>query len=181
MQPTNLVENKKMREWAKEAFGLEKDESSRLENYVTGMLCYRLNMKMTKGNTLTYGEKEIAQSIRNAFLKFPAYSGRTYRNIQFHSEAEYSDFLFEYSVGNTVTWNGFTSTSKRPNGYPLFGNYVIHMVVDGVSGRDIADTYGIPRQQDVTYLPGAKVRVVKITTANDGCPLIYLEEVRRDD
>lgn len=114
-------------------------------------------------------------------MKFPAYRGRTYRNIRCNTEEDYHALLSEYVEGSTVKWKGFTSTSKRPNGYPLFGDTVVHMVVEGVSGRDIADTYGVPRQQEVTYLPGVKVEVVKITTANDGCPLIYLKEISENE
>ena len=84
--------------------------------------------------------------------------------------------MAEYAEGSSVTLRAFTSTSKRPNGYPLFGGGVVHLVVDGYSGRDIADTYGLSRQQEVLYLPGTEMSVIRVTTANDGNPLIYLKE-----
>ncbi|MBR2483624.1 MAG: hypothetical protein IKB53_02640, partial [Oscillospiraceae bacterium] len=177
VQPTNLSEDKKMRMRAIERFDLKKDEASRLENYVGGMLCYRLNKKMMNESPLTAGEQEIIQSIKDALLKFPSYSGCTYRNIRCSAKEGYNAIFSEYTEGNIITWRGFTSTSKRPNGYPLFGDGIVHMVVEGASGRDIADTYGVPRQQEVTYLPGVKMEVVKVTIANDGYPLIYLKEV----
>ena len=50
------------------------------------------------------------------------------------------------------------------------------MVIDGVSARDISETFN-PGQAEVIYLPGVKYRVTKVTTANDGFPLIYGEEI----
>ena len=53
---------------------------------------------------------------------------------------------------------------------------VVHLVIDGVSARDISETFN-PGQAEVIYLPGVKYRVTKVTTANDGFPLIYGEEI----
>ena len=83
----------------------------------------------------------------------------------------------EHAEGNTVELKAFTSTSKRPNGYPRFGNFVIHMEIDGASGADIADTYGLPRQQEVILLPGTEIEILGVTQANDGNPLIIAREV----
>lgn len=74
-----------------------------------------------------------------------------------------------------------TLTSKRPNGYPLFGKYVVHMVLDGVSGRDIADTYGIPKQQEVMFLPGDRYKVNSVSVANDGHPIIFAKEIANNE
>ena len=154
---------------------MDEAESSRLEQYVRGFLCYSLNKRMNLG-TQGGGEQEIAADIQRALEKFREYNGRAYRNLKFDSKEEYDAFLAEYAEGSSVTLRAFTSTSKRPNGYPLFGGGVVHLVVDGYSGRDIADTYGLSRQQEVLYLPGTEMSVIRVTTANDGNPLIYLKE-----
>ena len=83
--------------------------------------------------------------------------------------------------GNTVEFKAFTSTSKIPNGYPLFGKNVVLVVVDGVSGRDIADTFGLPRQQEVVYLPSSKIETKKVMVANDGNPWIFAQEVASNE
>lgn len=51
------------------------------------------------------------------------------------------------------------------------------MVIDGFSGRDISESYSLPGQQEVVHLPGAKLRITDVRTANDGNPLIYAKEV----
>ena len=38
-------------------------------------------------------------------------------------------------------------------------------------------TFGIPSQQEVVYLPGTRLLILKRTTANDGKPLIFAQEV----
>ena len=165
---------RKQRETAKR-LGMDEAESSRLEKYVKGILCYRLNGKLSSG-TATNIETSIAADIQKALKKFPQYEGQTYRNLKFDDEKACDAFLAEYAEGSSVTMRAFTSTSKRPNGYPKFGGGVVHLVIDGHSGRDIADTYGLPRQQEVIYLPGTEMTVIRVTTANDGNPLIYLKE-----
>ena len=175
IQPEDLrALQRKQRETAKR-LGMSRNEASRLERSVKGLFSYEFNRRMDDGN-LNEGEKVIARDIQSALEKFPEYNGRAYRNLKFDSKEEYDAFLAEYAEGSSVTLRAFTSTSKRPNGYPLFGGGVVHLVVDGYSGRDIADTYGLSRQQEVLYLPGTEMSVIRVTTANDGNPLIYLKE-----
>lgn len=175
-EAANLAERKQLMGKAVEKYGLEPQEASRLDGYVFGSLCYMLNYKARMGS-LNPAEQGIVDSIASALKKFPKYEGRTYRNLQFTTEADYRDFLAKYAEGNTVHLVGFTSTSKLPNGYTKFGRGVVHMVVDGASGCDIADTFGIKRQQEVIYLPDTELKVTKVMTANDGNPLIFTEEV----
>lgn len=179
IQPTDLRALRKRQQETAQRLGMEGTEASRLEGYVQGLFSYTFNRRMEAG-TLNASEQAIAADIMRALSKFPTYEGRTYRNLRFRTEADYDAFLAEYAKGTQVTLRAFTSTSKRPNGYPLFGEGVVHMVVDGRSGRDIADTYGFPRQQEVTYLPGTELEVTQVSTANDGNPLIYLQEVTND-
>lgn len=177
---TDFRADNQRRAEAAEKYGLSDDEATRLGRYVGGPLCYILNERMIAG-TLKDGEISLVESIRNALLKMPEYSGRTYRNLKFNTEKQYNDFLSEHSEGNMVELKAFTSTSKLPNGYPVFRNGVVHLVIDGVSGRDIADTFGLPRQQEVVYLPGTVIEIKKVMIANDGNPLIFVQEVKRDE
>ena len=177
---TDMKADKKRRAEAAAKYGLSADEAKRLSNYVGGQFCYVLNNRMING-TLADGDSNIINDIRNALLKLPEYSGRTYRNLRFKTEKQYNDFLEEYAEGNTVEFKAFTSSSKSPNGYPLFGGKVVHLVIDGVSGRDISDTFGLPRQQEVVYLPSTKIEIKKVMVANDGNPLIFAQEVESNE
>ncbi len=160
--------------------GLEEKEINMLEGYVEGHYCYILNKKIYSKRKLTEGDIRGLEIITNTLKKFPVFGGRTYRNLQFTSEKEYYAFLEEYAAGKSVTLKALTSTSKLPNGYPCIGGGVVHLVIDGSTGRDIADTFGMPRQQEVIYLPGTKLRIVEVKTANDGNPLIFAQEVTED-
>ena len=175
IEASDLKADRERRQEAIKRFELSSDEASRLENYVGGYMCYRLNQKLM-ADQLTAGEKNIVTSIKNALLKFPSYSGRTYRNLKFRTEDSYHAFLLELSEGEEIRFKAFSSTSKQPNGYPLFGRGVVHLVIDGKSGRDIADTFGLLRQQEVIFLPETQFRVIKMKIANDGNPLIFLQE-----
>jgi hypothetical protein len=60
------------------------------------------------------------------------------------------------------------------------GDYVIHLVIDGFSSRDVSDLFAFPWQKEVIYLPGTEIHVTRVTTANDGYPLIYAQEVKKN-
>lgn len=177
---TDFNADKQRRAEAAEKYGLSSNEANMLGDYVGGQMCYILNRRMING-TLAKNDSKVVDSIRNALLKFPEYSGRTYRNLQFKTEKEYNDFLAENTEGKTVEFKAFTSASKLPNGYPLFGDGVVHLVIDGGSGRDIADTFGLPRQQEVIYLPDTAIEIKKVMVANDGNPLIFAQEVKPNE
>lgn len=155
-------------------YGIGAEDSASLRNYIKATF-YMLNKRMRNGEYAQ--DSAVVQRITSALKKFPTYSGRTYRNLAFANESEYQAFLEEYAAGNRTVLKAFTSTSKRPNGYPKFGKFVVHMALDGDSGADIAETYGMPRQQEVILLPGTEIEVVDVTTANDGNPLIIAREV----
>lgn len=131
----------------------------------------------------TASNRDIAyiQNMIEAIQKFPVYNGRTYRNVMFQNEQDYNSFLEKNLQDEVVKLKAITSSSKRPNGYPLLGKYVVHIVIDGVSGRDIADTYGIPKQQEVLFLPGTQYKVNSVSVANDGHPIIYAKEIANDE
>ncbi len=178
--PVVPYDRKALKQRQKEAekiYRLTEIQSRRLTNYVA--CAGFLNEKMLYENISEDDRRYIAE-LQQALKKFPTFSGRTYRNLKFKDVQSYNNFLKENAENETVTIKAFTSTSKTPNGYPLFGKYVVHMVLDGVSGRDIADTYGIPRQQEVLYLPGTRYIVNRVTKANDGKILIFVKETSND-
>jgi N12 class adenine-specific DNA methylase len=167
-------------EKAKKEYGLSDDEAFSVYTYVIGN-AYEITRLQRAGDGAEWSEWEtiVADNIREGLLKHPTYSGRTYRNLDFDSEFDkdnYEPFILENEVGKEVTLKAFTSASKNPNGYPSTGKKVVHLVIDGVSARDISETFN-PGQAEVIYLPGVKYKVTKVTIANDGFPLIYGEEI----
>ena len=116
----------------------------------------------------------------SGFEKMPSFTGRTYRNLVFKNTVDYNEFLNIYAVGKEVSLNEFASASKNPNGYVVNDGHVVHLVIDGFSGKDISNSFGIPSQQEVVYLPGTKLHVDSIKIANDGNLLIFAQEVTSD-
>ena len=174
------IDNSASSEKAKKEYGITDDEAFSIDSYVDGN-AYEITRLQRAGDGAEWGEWEtlVADNIRKGLLKHPTYSGRTYRNLDFDSEFDkdnYDAFILENEVGKEVTLKAFTSASKNPNGYPSTGKKVVHLVIDGVSARDISETFN-PGQEEVIYLPGVKYKVTKVTIANDGFPLIYGEEI----
>jgi len=178
-EPTDLKLLQKNRRTADQKYGLSEKESATLEAYVRG-IAYLANQKLRYGN-MSESDIKFIQSIIDAAKKFPVYEGRAYRNLIFKGEQDYKAYLEENMQDKIVELDAITSTSKRPNGYPLFGKYVVHLVLDGVSGRDIADTYGIPKQQEVLFLPGTQYTVSSVEVANDGHPIIFAKEIANNE
>ena len=154
---------------------MKKNESMRIESYVSG-LAYELNKRMNSG-ILSEQDQNYADKVRDAFRKFPQYKGTTFRNLSFGSKKAFEEFLLGHKKGEVIKLKAFTSTSKSPNGYKVSGEFIVHMEFRGESNADISETYGLPRQQEVVYMPGIEIRVSDVTTANDGNPFIIVEEV----
>ena len=178
IEPVNLKLLEELRKISDKKFNLSEIQGRSLRSYI--MCSNVINTKM-RLESITDRDQIYINRLSDALNKFPIFEGRVYRNLKFKNEKEYNVFFEENSKGNTITLKTFTSTSKKPNGYPLFGKYVVHMVFDGVSGRDIADTYGVPRQQEVLYLPGTRYKVDSISIANDGNPIIFVKEIANNE
>ena len=138
---------------ADKRYGITQEEGRSLAGYTQATFAM-MNKKMQDGTVDPVKDQPAVDRVLAALKKFPSFEGTTYRNLKFKTEGQYNDFLEKHAAGKTVTLKSFTSTSKRPNGYPLFGDHVVHMAIAGKTGADIADTYGIPRQQEVILLPG---------------------------
>ena len=175
----NLWDEKKAE--AKQAYRLDDNESDGVNNYVYG--------KAYEWNAILRGDPNfertefvdfwIEQTI-NGLSKFPRFEGRTYRNLSFTNKDGFDLFLSKHRTGMDVDVDYFASSSKDPNGYVVDGDFIVHMVIDGFGGRDISDSYAIPGQQEVIYLPGTKIRITTVRTANDGHTLIYAQEVKEN-
>lgn len=174
-EATDFAEVKRRRKAAVEDYGLEKNESMRIESYVSG-LAYELNKRMNSG-ILSEQDQNYADKVRDAFRKFPQYKGTTFRNLSFGSKKAFEEFLLEHKKGEVIKLKAFTSTPKSPNGYKVSREFIVHMEFRGESNADISETYGLPRQQEVVYMPETEIRVSDVTTANDGNPFIIVEEV----
>ena len=163
---------------AKAVYGISDEESQSLELYVAGAAFdwTRLQRTTPESEWSEY-ERTLIAWCQNGLSKLPKYNGTTYRNMSFSTIEERDKFLRELQTGDPVPLRAFTSSSKDPNGYVVPGEYVVHMVINGVSGHDMSGTYSTPKQKEVVFLPGVKMKQTILTKANDGHPLIYVQEV----
>lgn len=173
-------------ETARKEYGLAEAEDWRLKLYVSGS-AYSLTktQRDQQESEWSVNDRQGIESTSSALSKFPEFSGRTYRNLIFglpgEAENAYDTFLSEHQKGSVVELKAFSSASKNPNGYVVEGEKVVHMVIDGFSGKDIADTYGIPSQQEVVHMPGTRLLITETGTANDGHPIIFAKELDKND
>lgn len=162
---------------AEKKYGISDEESSAAQLYVKGSAYeWTALQRTTPESEWSEYEKTWIGWMTDALRKLPVYQGTTYRNLTFKTVADYGAFVQEHSAGNIVTLKAFTSSSKDPNGYVVGGDYIVHMVIDGVSGHDMSGTYSTPKQQEVIFLPDVQMRITNVTTANDGNILIYAKE-----
>ncbi len=172
-------------EAAKKEYGLTEEEAFAIRYYVEGG-AYNLTRTQRKNDRSDQSgyDSYIENLVREGLFKHPTYSGITYRNLDFdtafNTEEDYADFLYKNGKGKVVNIDAFSSASKIPNGYITTGNKVVHLVIKGESARDISETFN-EDQQEVIYLPGSKYLVVRVTTANDGNPLIYGKEITNNE
>ena len=178
IEPVNFKLLEKIRNQSDEKYGLTEEQSRALRSYV--MSAKYMNDKMRSGK-ITESDISHIKKLTEALKKFPTFEGRTYRNLKFENEQSYNAFIEKHKKNSIIISDAFTSTSKKPNAYPLFGKYVVHIVVDGVGGYDIADTYGLPRQQEVIFLPGMQYKVSNVSTANDGNPILFVKEIANNE
>ncbi len=91
-------------------------------------------------------------TLNDALDKIPDQSGRFWRNVDM-SAAEQA----AYSPGSVHTWAAFSSSSTHQN---VFGNRNTRFVIRGLHGKDIREYSAYPREDEVLFKAGTRVRVV---------------------
>ena len=157
---------------------LTEAESAALLAYKSGG-SYQLNAKLREGMELSELEQQIVDGLDTALPKLPAHKGTLYRNIGFDGfgDQEARDaFVAQHSEGALVTYPSYTSTSTAEDGYPVEGDYVVHMVIEGETGRNLAG-YGNNSESEVLFERKKSFEVSKLTYDENGTPTIYMTEV----
>ena len=158
--------------------GLTDGEHNALMVYKSGG-SYTLNAKLREGVILDEHEQYIVDNLISGLEKLPVYKGKVYRNIMFDGfgdKAARDAFVRSHVIGEWITYEGFTSTSTAVDGYPLDGDFVVHMEIESVNGRDLSG-YGNNFESEVLLTHPSQFIPSKIEYAADGTPTIYLTEV----
>lgn len=169
LKPTNSEEG-----------SLTLSEEYAVRSYKSGLTSYVLNEKLYSGAELSEGDIHLMAELDKALDKLPIYQGKTYRNLTFYRQgrAARDAFVNMHVPGEFVEYNAYTSSSKDPNGYVLEGENVVHIEIDGYSGRYVSASWlGSTTEKEVLYKRGAIFFVNEVTVGEDGNPLIKLQEV----
>ena len=96
--------------------------------------------------------EDYALTLNDALDRLPDQAGRFWRNVQM-SAAEQA----AYSPGSIHTWAAFSSASTRQD---VFGSRNTRFVIRGRHGKDIRRYSAYPREDEVIFKAGTRVRVV---------------------
>ncbi len=133
---------------------------------------YKINEKLRRQFDLTLEEEAYIMELDAALGSMPTYQGSLQRSLYFHSEEELSQFLSAYTVGKTISYKEFLSTTKK-GPYNPKGQVQIY-IEHSQKGRDISRLN--KAEQEVLYQRGASFKIKKIKL-QAGIHHILLEEV----
>ena len=161
--------------------GLTGDEQGAILAYKSGG-SYTLNTKLRENMELDEYEQQIVDNLDRALEKLPTYKGTVYRNIQFDGfgdKAARDAFVAGHVVDDLALYEAYSSTSTAMDGYVLEGDYVVHLVIESVSGRNMAG-YGNNFESEVLLPRNSRFITNSIEYDKNGTPTIYLTEVANE-
>ena len=161
--------------------GLTDDEQGAILAYKSGG-SYTLNTKLRENMELDEYEQQIVDNLDRALEKLPTYKGTVYRNIQFDGfgdKAARDAFVAGHVVDDLALYEAYSSTSTAMDGYVLEGDYVVHLVIESVSGRNMAG-YGNNFESEVLLPRNSRFITNSIEYDKNGTPTIYLTEVANE-
>ena len=161
------------------------DDEAGATLYYKGGQSYSLNERLRETpdvDSLPEDVRKKVEMLDSALKKLPTYKGVTYRNIGFDDnggEEAFHDFMRRHTEGEIVAYTAYTSTSTAQDGYPIEGNYVVHMVIEGKNGRNL-DGFGNNMESEVLFERETMFFIDKIVYAENGIPTIYMQEVNEN-
>ncbi len=161
---------------------LTEEENTALTNYKSSE-SYKVNAKLRGEGELTPEDKAYVRHMDSALTKMPTHTGRVYRNITFDGmgdKAAFDAFIAEHEEGALVAYPAYTSTSTDVNGYPLEGQYVVHMVIEGRGGRNMTGV-GNNFESEVLFERQNCFGISKVSRNEDGSVTIYMTEVSANE
>lgn len=175
---------------ATEEVAVSKKESTNAvaDNEKAALLAYKsggsylLNTKLREGIALTEQEQFIVDGIDRALDKLPVHKGKVYRNLIFDDfgDQEARDaFVSGHVVGELITYAAYTSTSTAIDGYVLDGDYVVHLEIESVNGRNL-EGYGNNFESEVLLHRDSNFITDRVEYDASGTPTIYLTEVANE-
>ncbi len=146
---------------------------------------YRINEKLYTGAELTDSDLRMVRALDQALERFPRYEGVVYRNLIFDGQGDdASDAMMQYVrthlTDGWIVYKSYSSSSKAEDGYVLEGDYVVHLTINSLSGRDVSDL-GIAEEQEILFPRGAVFFVDNVSRDENGHVHITLQEASEHD
>lgn len=89
---------------------LTDDEEAAVKRYISSD-SYLINEKLRRQIDLSDDEKKFVADLDSALRKIPHYEGDLSRSLQFLYQEDVENFVKQYSIGNTITYSEFLSTT----------------------------------------------------------------------
>lgn len=121
--------------------------------------------------------------IDKSLNKLPDYSGTTYRILNWaaYDKASMAKFANQHKVGSTVTYKGYTSSSKIKTS-PYFDyskptSRTVRIKFKSKTGKDVSKYSRAPEEAEVTFRRGTKFKVTGKSRRADGGWDITMTEI----
>lgn len=153
------------------------EKKAAILDYKSGT-AYRINAMIRESMELDESDQRFIDTLNEALQELPTYQGEVYRNITFDDfggQEAFEAFLEQHHIDKLVFYNQFTSCSTKVDGYPVEGDYKVHLVIKSINARNV-DGYGNNMESEVIF-PTDSVFLVTDVDNNGNQPTIYLQEV----
>ncbi len=151
---------------------LTDDQQSAINSYISSD-GYMLNYKLRNDIPLTEAEEQFRINLDSALSKMPKYKGNLTRSVYFDNDADLQDFLNAHTVGSTIKYKGYTSTTygERYNDT----SKVEVLIMNAKKGRDIS--FFNPNEKEVLYERNSEFYIEKVSKSSNGTYYIILREI----
>lgn len=150
---------------------LTDDEKHAINQYISSE-AYLLNEKLRRNLPLTSDEEKFTMNLDSALSKLPKYKGDLSRSVYFADDEQMKQFLKGYTVGDTIKYNEFLSTTCG-NVYNPDARIQIY-ILDSKNGRDL--TMFNQKEQEILYERNNSFNVLEVFVDNN-ITNIVLEEI----
>ena len=144
-------------DWVDPIFRLTDLERMAIWIYTTPRDWHRLVNEALWSGRVSREVRVFASVLNRALLKLPRVSGTVYRGTFIRHQPDV--FLSRHKVGETVTWPGFTSTTRtRHNAY--VGNVLFR--IESMTGRSLQGYAADEADEEVLFGTGTSYKVLDI-------------------
>ena len=162
--------------------GLTEEEASTLLAYKSSE-SYKVNAALRETGRVSEQHQKLVAAMDSALEKLPVYTGRVYRNLSFDDlggKEAFDAFMAEHIAdGIPLYYPAYTSSSTSREGYPVEGDFVAHMEIQGVNSRNL-EGFGNNFESEVLFPRNTMFLVDRVSYDENGTPTIYMTEVANE-